>query len=135
MSGEDQRTVNEFKDELHEIVRSAAVDALDSGEESSVNGRITRLETVMSERNRVAESNGKWLAAVAAAVAIQIMFALVSAGTKYQLIDDIKSRVADLRTAFDAHVAADATYREFQSQKFQTLRSDLEKEIYYKNEK
>lgn len=135
MSDDERQNYEDYKADLKSLVQAAAEDAIKSPLEeggTSMPSRIMALETIMTERNRVAESNGKWLAAVAAAVAIQIMFGLVSAGTKYQLIDDLKARMADLKIAFDVHQAADAVFREQETIRIQNLRSDLEKEIYYK---
>ena len=138
MSDDERQNYDDYKADLKSLVQAAAVDAIKSPLEEggtsmpSLPSRLTALETIIKERNRVAESNGKWLAAVAAAVVIQIMFGLVSAGTKYQLIDDIKSRLLDLKLAFDAHQSADAIFREQENLRIQVLRSELEKEIYYR---
>ena len=134
MSDDEQQTYDDYKEDLKNLVRSAAQDAhhepIDGG--ISLPSRITALESIMTERNRVAESNGRVLIAVVIAIIAQIGFGLVGFGEKSRMINELKEQFGAFVVAFTAHQAADMVFRDQVSIRLQTVRSELEKEIYQK---
>ena len=134
MSDDEQQNYDDYKDELKDLVRTAARDALHEpiDGKSSLPSRLTALESIMTERNRVAESNGRVLIAVVIAIIAQIGFGLVGFGEKSRMINELKEQFGAFVVAFTAHQAADMVFRDQVSIRLQTVRSELEKEIYQK---
>ena len=134
MSDDEQQNYDDYKEDLKNLVRSAAQDALHEPIDGGISlpSRITALESIMTERNRVAESNGRVLIAVVIAIIAQIGFGLVGFGEKSRMINELKEQFGAFVVAFTAHQAADMVFRDQVSIRLQTVRSELEKEIYQK---
>ena len=72
------------------------------------------------------------LIAVVIAIIAQIGFGLVGFGEKSRMINELKEQFGAFVVAFTAHQAADMVFRDQVSIRLQTVRSELEKEIYQK---